>query len=190
MHHALRFLALLCLLAAGPALASPEQYKEWHDVCLAGDTDQIDAQILKYEAKLAANAKDQLARAYLGSACALRAKSSFWGPTKLKFLNRGRACLDDAVAGAPNDPRVRMVRAIGYFRVPKMFNMRSISIDDFKKIIPVTRDKKSDLKPNERQVILYYAHLAFSEEAEPGAAELKAECHRIAPDSYYGKLTK
>ena len=83
-----------------------------------------------------------------------------------------------------------MVRAIGYYRVPKRFRVRPISISDFKKLIPVAKDPKSGLKPNERQAILYYAHLAFSEEGEPGAAALKADCHRLDPASAYGKLTK
>ena len=50
-----------------------------------------------FEAKLKEDPKDHLARAYLGSACALRAKAGFWGPSKLKYLKRGKKLLDDAV---------------------------------------------------------------------------------------------
>jgi hypothetical protein len=183
-------LAFLLLLWGGGVSASPETYKKWHDACLVGGTGEIDAGIRKFEARLAANPKDHLARAYLGSACALRAKAGFWGPTKLKYLKLGQHHLNDAVAAAPSDPRVRMIRAIGYFRVPKRFKVRSISISDFKRIIPVARDPEGGLKPKERQAILYYAHLAYAEEGEPGAARLRADCHHIDPASAYGKLTK
>lgn len=182
--------AVLLVLWTGCSLASPETYKKWHDVCLTGGTKEIDAEINKFEARLAANPGDHLARAYLGSACALRAKAGFWGPTKLKYLKLGQRHLNDAITAAPNDPRVRMVRAIGYYRVPKRFKVRPTSISDFKKIVPVARNPKGGLKSNERQAILYYAHLAFTEEGEPGAAKLKADCHRIDPASPYGKLTK
>jgi hypothetical protein len=183
-------LTVLGVFTAGPSPASPETYKKQNDACLVGGTAEIDAEIKNFEARLTTNPKNHLARAYLGSACALRAKAGFWGPTKLKFLKLGQRHLNDAVTAAPTDPRVRMVRAIAYYRVPKRFKVRAISISDFQKIIPVAKDPKGGLQSNERQVILYYAHLAFSEEGEPGAAALKSACHGIAPTSSYGKKTK
>lgn len=190
MRSALALLTVLILCCTGNALASPATYKKWHDACLMGGTREIDAEIKKFEARLESHPNDHLARAYLGSACALRAKAGFWGPTKLKYLKRGQKLLNEAVTAAPNDPRVRMVRAIGYFRVPERFKVRATSIADFKKIIPVARNPEGGLKSNERQAILYYAHLAFTEEGQAGAAQLKADCHAIDPTSAYGKLTK
>lgn len=183
-------LSVLCSVATPCALASPELYRKWNDACLVGDTKQIDGYIRKFEECLASDPDDDLARAYLGSACALRSKAGFWGPTKLKFLNLGRKHLDDAVARAPEDARVRMVRAVGYYRVPKRFNVRATSIADFKILVPIAENGKAGLKINERQAILYYAHLAFLEEGEPDAASVKARCHRLDPGSKYGKLTK
>lgn len=169
---------------------TPELYKEWHDVCLAGDTRQIDVQIGKYEACLGRDSKDQLARAYLGSACALRAKHSFWGPTKLKFLKRGRALLDAAVLSAPDDARVRMVRAIGYYKVPERFEVRSVALADFRYLVPVAKRSSGKLTTRERQAVLYHAFLAYGEEGDPGVEDLKKLCHRLDPKSDYGKLTK
>ena len=180
-------------LAAGAVeakLSKPDTYQKWHDACLSGDTDEIDKQIARFEAQLAADKGDQLARVYLGSACALRAKESFWGPTKLRYLKRGKSLMETAVAGAPTDPRVRMVRAIGYYKVPKKFKTRPTSVADFKFLIPIVKNPKGRLKTNERQVILYYAAKCFDEEGEGGGAELRKLCHRIDPGSHYGKLTK
>ncbi len=168
----------------------PALYKSWHDTCLTGDTGDIDAVIARYEARLKKNPADHLAQAYLGSACALRARESFWGPTKLKFLKRGKSLLDSAVAAAPDNPRVRMIRAIAYLKVPEKFGTRPTSLADFRVLIPIARPAASNLTPAERQAILYHAWLAHQEAADPSAADLKAACHRIAPDSSYGRLTK
>jgi hypothetical protein len=183
---------LVFVVVAGGVVGEgvPETYKKWHDQCMTDDTERIDVQIAKFEGRIAANGKDQLARAYLGSACALRAKASFWGPTKFKYLNRGKAYLEAAVAGAPRDPRVRMVRAIGYYKVPERFGTRATSVKDFEFLIPIAKEGKAGLKVNERQVILYYASLVFAEEGKAGAGELRKICHGLDPESRYGKLTK
>lgn len=193
-------LLTLCLVSQGcseetkPATKKPGKpqhtlYLEWHNACLSGKTKDIDPHIKKYEAQLKADDNDQLARVYLGSACALRAKASFWGPTKLKYLKRGQKLMDAAVNAAPNDPRVRMVRAIGSYKVPKRFNRRPIAVADFEKLLPLASKNTSALDTNERQAILYYAWLTFKEENHKDAQKAKKRCHQLAPDSKYGKLT-
>jgi hypothetical protein len=176
--------------AAAKVRSKAETYLSWHDRCLKGDADEIDVQIGRFEVQLAADKGDQLARVYLGSACALRAKASFWGPTKLRYLKRGRALMDAAVTGAPKDPRVRMVRAIGYYKVPERFGTRPVSVKDFEFLVPIAREPKGRLENNERQVILFYAAKCFEEEGKGGAAGLRKLCHQIDPKSQYGKLTK
>lgn len=171
-----------------------QQYKQWHDICLTGKSKQIDAQIKKFETQLAEDPNDQLAKVYLGSACALRSKATFWGPSKLKFLKRGQTLMDQAVAQAPKNPRVRMVRAIGCYKVPKKFKRRPMAVADFNILVPIARKPAkaagSDLLDNERQAILYYAYLTYSEEGVEGANAVKQYCHQINPDSEYGKRTR
>ncbi len=170
--------------------ASIETYRKWHDVCLGGDTDRIDTQIRKFETQITNNPADHLAQAFLGSACALRAKAGCWPPSKLKFLKLGKQHLDSAVAAAPADARVRMVRAIAYYKVPERFGVRPTALKDFELLIPIAKNPEGRLKTNERQAILYYAHLAYQNDGRPGAAALKTSCHQLAPDSSYGKLTR
>lgn len=167
-----------------------QTYHEWHSLCLQGDKKTIDQQIDKFEQALETNPNDHLARAYLGSANALRAKASFWGPSKLKYLNKGKKGLDAAVAAAPKDLRVRMVRAIGYYKVPKKFKVRPTAVKDFEILVNAVIEKNCPLKTNEKQAVLYYAHLTFAEENHSGAAKAKKLCHRLAPHSKYGKLTR
>jgi hypothetical protein len=171
-------------------LPKHEQYLAWHNECLSGKTRTIDAKMKAFEQCLKTNPNDHLATVYLGSASALRAKASFWGPSKLKYLKRGQKLMDAAIKAAPNDPRVRMVRAIGYYKVPKRFNCRKTSIKDFETLLPIVEHKPSLLLINERQAILYYAHLAFSEEGHDDADRVKKLCHQLDPKSKYGKLTR
>ena len=192
------FLLVFCLIGnsysndqnvAAKAKANNKIYHQWHNICLNGDTDQIDAQIKRFEARLKTNPNDQLARVYLGSANALRAKASFWVLTKLKYVKEGQRLMDEAVQKAPTQPRVRLIRAAASYKVPKQFGRRKIAIADFEKLMPIAADGPSNLTDNERQVILYYAWLTFKDDKHPRADKAKALCHAIAPNSKYGKLT-
>ena len=120
----------------------------------------------------------------------LRAKESFWGMTKLEYLERADQLMNEAVAEAPDNPRVRMIRAISLYKLPERFDKRPVALADFQQLVPIARDGKSDLTLSERQAILYYASLSYEDADMPGAEQLKADCHRLAPDSKYGKLTK
>ena len=91
------------------------------------------------------------------------------------------------MAAAPNDARVRMVRAIAYYRTPKRFRVRPTAISDFKFLVPIAQNETSGLETRERQVILYYASQAYAEEGIAGAAELKKQCHQLDPTSEHGK---
>ncbi len=199
LHPTRRLLAALVLLLgvqintiATPADASEplNQYRAWHEAALQGDVDEIDVCIEKFEEQLRLHPEDSLAKVYLGSTCALRAKESFWGMTKLEYLERADQLMNEAVAEAPDNPRVRMIRAISLYKLPERFDKRPVALADFQQLVPIARDGKSDLTLSERQAILYYAYLSYEDADMPGAEQLKADCHRLAPDSEYGKLTK
>lgn len=177
-------------LAASTTAAELTTYRQWHDVCLQGNVKTIDAKIAKFEKQLSLDPDDALARVFLGSACALRAKHGSWGPTKLKFLKRAKAHMEGAVVAAPTDARVRMVRAIGYYRVPKRFGLRQVAISDFQQLVPLAKDSKNGLQKSERQALLYYASEAYGEEGVAGAAALRKLCHQLDPSSRYGRLTR
>ena len=188
------FLALSLGLLPGAWAATTHaetltKYRGWHDVCLQGNVKQIDVQIAKFEQQLANNPKDSLAKAFVGSACALRAKHGKWGPSKLKFLKRGRKLMEEAVTASPSDARVRMVRAIAYSKIPKRFGVRDIAVKDFQALLPATK-KGDSLTKSERQAILYYAALTYREEGLTGAEELMNRCRKLDPHSKYGRVAK
>lgn len=177
-------------VATQPDVAEHDTFRQWHDICIKGDTDKIEAQITQFEAVLKASPENDLARAYLGSAYALKAKHSFFPTTKLSSLKKGKSLMEEAVANSPELPRVRMVRAIAYYKVPKRFGTRPTSITDFEKLLALVEKATPDLQENEKQAILYYAYLSFTEEKHPSAHKAKTLCYKINPQSKYGKLTQ
>lgn len=197
-----RRFALLCLINTSLCLVSAEsapsagssnnhdKYLKWHNVCLGGDTSKIDQQIAKFENQLTRSSGDNLARAYLGSAYALKAKHSFFPTTKLTSLRKGKEHMEAAVKGSPNNLRVRMVRAIAYHKVPRRFGTHPTSVSDFEFLLKSIKLNSNDLSANEQQAILYYAFLEFKESKHASAAEAKSLCHKINPNSKYGQLTK
>ncbi len=182
-------LIFLFLTTLSQAKPNSEQYLKWHRECLTGDKSTIDARITDFENRLRDDPSDQLARAYLGSAHALRSRATFWGPTKLKHLKEGEKLLNSSVAAAPNNPRVRMVRAIGFYHMPTKFGVRPLAIKDFAILTPKARKPSKALSKNERQAILYYAYLANKEAGAAKSHELRKAAHTIAPNTWYGRQT-
>jgi len=188
-----RLLLIVLFLSAMLSLVSTateaDLYQSWHSRCLGGDLEIIDQQMRKFEERIAKDSSDDLARAYLGSAHTLKAKYTTWPGTKLSNLKRGKQLLNSAVNRSPENLRVRMVRAIACYKVPKRFKVREIAVKDFQKIIEPAK-KGSGLSEGERQVILYYAYLTWQEEKLKGAESLKQACLSINQSSKYAKLLK
>ncbi|MBC2594456.1 hypothetical protein H5P28_09320 [Ruficoccus amylovorans] len=178
------------MAATADASEPVNKYRTWHEAALHGDVDEIDVSIENFEEQLQLSPDDPLAKAYLGSVCALRAKESFWGMTKLEYLERADQLMSKAIAEAPDNPRIRMIRAISLYKLPERFDKRPVALADFQQLVPIARAGESDLTLRERQAILYYASLSYADANLPGAGQLKADCHSLSPDSEYGKLTQ
>jgi tetratricopeptide (TPR) repeat protein len=182
---------ILILAAAAPADRVADYHRWHHRAVQADDNDPIDRAINRFEAALETDPDDHLARVYLGSAHTLRAAETFWGPSKLKYLRRGEKLMNRAVEAAPDNPRVRFIRAVNAYRVPERFKQRPTAVADFSKLLPVAESGGHGLGRRERQAILYYAWLTFSEEDHPGEARrARAACIRIDPDSEYADLAR
>ena len=185
------FLTFLGSLSAAPSTAKRAQlYQLWNEQSIVGGVDVVDTQIDRLKKALAKDPSDELARAFLGSSFALRAKHGWWGPTKLSDLKKGKKLLELAVQRAPQDPRVRLVRAAAYSRVPKKFGVRNTSISDFETLVRIAdQGQKSDLTANERQAIYYFAAQLWTEENR-SAANLYQRCISVSPNSAYGRKAK
>lgn len=179
------FFALMSVAAADRI----SDYHEWHQKAVkADDSDDIDKVIEKFQAALEKRPDDQLARVYLGSSHTLRASETFWGPSKLKYIRRGEKLMNQAIDAAPDDPRVRFIRAVNAYRLPKRFEKRPVAVADFSLLMPVAKKDNHGLTVRERQAILYFAYLTFSEEKlATKATEARNACLKLDPNSHYGQ---
>jgi hypothetical protein len=134
-----RLVLLWCLVLEAwsfrpSALASPNEQKEIQDLYrrgLRGDKEAVEQCIAKLEGILRTEPQNQLARVYLGSAYTLRSRDLGFGPKKLQALKHGLAVMDQAVGAAPDEPKVRLARALTTSALPAIFGRRSESRNDF-----------------------------------------------------------
>jgi hypothetical protein len=123
-------LSLCSVLSAGGA---PEQAElaRLYKRALAGDKQAVESCIAGLETAVQAQPQNQLARVYLGSAYTLRSRDMGFGPAKLATLKQGVATMDEAVAAAPDEPHVRLVRALTTDSLPFFLGRKKSSRDDF-----------------------------------------------------------
>ncbi|MFL6567529.1 MAG: hypothetical protein ACJ8LI_00055 [Chthoniobacterales bacterium] len=130
----MRLHLLFCVLAVTTLFGAPNEQKEIQELYargLKGEKVAVDQCIKKLEAVLQREPSNQLARVYLGSAYTLRSRDLGFGPKKLSALKQGLAVMDEAVAAAPNEPKVRLARALTTSALPAIFGRKGESLKDF-----------------------------------------------------------
>lgn len=145
-----------------PAEDRLPSWRSLHDRGVEGDAKAVVECIETLQAVLAREPENQLARVYLGSAYTLRSRDLWIGPKKLETLKQGGAFMDQAVAAAPDDPRVRLVRAVNSLKLPRLFGRRKLAIEDFEKLLL----NIETLAPEEQQAVYFFAGTAFEDEGQ------------------------
>lgn len=157
-----------------------DRFLEWnrlHEKGVQGDKTAVLACIGELEQVLQQEPDNQLARVYLGSAYTLRSRDLWIGPKKLEALKHGGALMDQAVAAAPGNPQVRLVRAMNSFSLPKLFGRRKLALEDLKVLL--AQAEAPEMQSSMRQAIYYFAGLA----QEKQAVELWTKALAIDPAS-------
>lgn len=109
-------------LALGEALA---------DRAMFGDHEAVDAALQQYEAIVSRDPSHALARARRGFLWVLQAGDLATPRAQLDRARRGFAEMDAAVALAPTDPAVRLVRARNAYQMPAWLERGGIAGSDF-----------------------------------------------------------
>ncbi len=149
------YLSFLLVLAASGAQADEQkEIQHLYQRGLAGDKDAVNQCIAKLETALQRDASNQLARVYLGSAYTLRSRDLGFGPKKLQALRHGLALMDEAVANAPNEPKVRLARALTTSSLPALFGRRSESERDFATLREMAKTQPQKFEPGDLQTVL------------------------------------
>ena len=153
-----RSLMAACLLAL-PMMAAPPEQKEIMELYrrgLAGDAKAVEECIAKLEAVLKTQPTNQLARVYLGSALTLRSRDLGFGPKKLQTLKQGVAVMDEAVAAAPNEPKVRLARALTTSALPSILGHAASARGDFLLLAEAAERNASAFEEGELQLVFYH----------------------------------
>jgi hypothetical protein len=166
--------------ASAPALTDPfadpliKQIEARHEKAAKGDAQETKALTADLEKLTKEQPDNHLLQAYLGSVYTLDSRDAWPGPGKLTFLRNGGALMDAAVAAAPDNPAVRLVRAIDYFELPAIFGKRQTARLDFELLVkqiegvektPYTLDVET------RQAIYYYAGKSYDQLSDDAQAK-------------------
>jgi hypothetical protein len=185
-----RFGGALCALALGVAplaaqpASSPSEIEKLYERGLKGDKAAVEECITKLETILRTEPKNQLARVYLGSAYTLRSRDMGFGPKKLQVLKQGVAVMDEAVAAAPHEPKVRLARALTTRALPAFLGYGSSARSDFLFLSAAAQRDPGKFERRHLQLVLYHGALAARKEGDRArAAALLREARRYPADA-------
>ncbi len=168
-------LVLVLVLVLLSAQALPNDQKEIEALYrrgLTGDKAAVEQCIERLESALQANPTNQLAKVYLGSAYTLRSRDLGFGPAKLSTLQRGIALMNEAVTAAPNDPKIRLARALTTDALPALFGQRATSRKDFEILLQSAETEPEKFEEGDLQIIYYQAGLAAKAASDTTRATL------------------
>lgn len=152
-------IALLAFAAVAQA-ADEKQIQELYRRALLGDKEAVEQCITALEAALNQQPQNQLARVYLGSAYTLRSRDMGFGPKKLKVLKQGVAVMDEAVAAAPANPKVRLARALTTSALPGILGYADNARADFSQLAELAERSPEKFERGDLQIVFYNAGLA------------------------------
>lgn len=155
--------ALCCVTAAMAAVPEQTEITALYRRALAGDKAAVELCIAKLEAVVQSQPANQLARVYLGSAYTLRSRDMGFGPAKLKTLRQGVAVMNEAVAAAPADPKVRLSRALTTSALPGILGYKADARKHFEDLVAMAQRAPGAFEPADLQIIYYNAGLAENE---------------------------
>ena len=179
----------LCLILFATALlasascaraADEKQIQELYRRALLGDKDAVEQCITALEAALKDQPQNQLARVYLGSAYTLRSRDMGFGPKKLKVLKQGVAVMDEAVAAAPANPKVRLARALTTSALPGILGYADEARADFSQLAELAERSPEKFDRGDLQIVFYNAGLVAKKADDRERAALllrKAQQH-------------
>ena len=114
----------------------------------------------------------------------MRARDAFWPKTRLDYVRKGMRTMDAAVQLAPEDPDVRLVRAINCFHMPKFMERDEIAKADFawlwQRVETKPEGLKNDLKQN---VALFYGQILKKQKKTKDAIEVWKKGIAFDPES-------
>jgi hypothetical protein len=92
---------------------------------------------------------------------------------KMKYMKKGFAKMDSAVVLNPDEPELRLIRAINSTSEPQMFNRLNIASSDFKCIEELDKEKLEDMMNKFWLLYYFYFGLALENNEQMESAREK-----------------
>ncbi|NLW06512.1 MAG: hypothetical protein GX039_00795 [Clostridia bacterium] len=135
---------------------------------------------------------DHLVEAYYGSTLALLGRDAIDPLERFKKANQGLKILDRIVNSAPDNARVRILRAYVSYRVPEEFFHRTpTAIADFQHLVTLYEQDRSILPQTSYWQILYNLGAAYQRSGNNDAAQkIWAKLLEETNDPHYRQLVQ
>ncbi|MBA3273856.1 MAG: hypothetical protein H0T11_08310 [Chthoniobacterales bacterium] len=156
---------------AAAASSDQKEIDELYRRGLTGDKAAVEQCIARLEGALETQPGNQLARVYLGSAYTLRSRDLGFGPKKLQVLRQGVGVMNEAVAAAPADPKVRLARALTISAFPAILGYRADAQKDFAELTVMAERSPEKFAEGDLQIVYFEAGNAAKSRDDKARAE-------------------
>jgi hypothetical protein len=148
----------------------------------AGDEAASDDALILFKNFYAEQPNDPEVRAFYGSACTIHAQYVFLF-FKPSWASRGFGNLDAAVAAAPENVNVRLIRALNSSQVPAFLGRDKIARADFAWLMLRRATHPDEFNPAVLRALYYYAGRYALKRGEPTCVELLAQAAAVPGDA-------
>lgn len=163
-----------------------ELSRAYHDLGTGGDDDAVERGLVLVDRALSIDSSNVIALAYRGRFWTLKARASWWPPTKMSYMRKGGEDLDEAVSMAPDNIMVRLLRGINSLGMPGFLGRLSSALEDFIVILrhPDFPEQTKELKG----MAFYFGGVAYKRADDLDAArQLLKRVPLFLPGSEYAR---
>jgi tetratricopeptide (TPR) repeat protein len=173
---------LFTVFPMSKCLANTETGLSGIDLPTAIYEEQIDQEIDELKALIITQPDNQIAVAYLGHA--LTQKALFVPLSRKKNLaQRGIDKIDQAVRASPFDPRLRLIRAVNAYHLPKILKRHPIALKDFESLEVQLKQTPEKFSPAlTRQTLFHLGSFSLKEGRKNAAIKFLTKAQKIPSD--------
>ncbi len=173
---------LFSAFSISKCLANTETGFPGVDLPTAISEDRIDQKIDELQALITTQPGNQIAIAYLGYA--LTQKALFVPLSQKKSLvHRGITKMDQAVLASPSDPRLRLIRAINAYQLPKILKRHPVALQDFETLKIQLQQSPEKFSPTlTRQILFHLGSFSLKEGQNEAAIQFLKKAQKIPSD--------
>ena len=147
-----------------------------------GDENASDEALALFKDFYAESPSDAEVRAFYGSACTIHAQYVFLF-FKPGWADKGFAHLDAAVAAAPDNVNVRLIRALNSAEVPDFLGRDKVAHEDFAWLLKRREQHPEEFSPTVLRALYYYAGRYALQHKEAACVDLLAQAAAVPGDA-------